>query len=1310
MAAVSNLNDGDEIAYITLDSTDDEGDPSKEYEIERILAQRRTKTGTECLVRWHDYPLAEATWEPRKRLPPAVLKDWKSQRARVKAGQEGRFKIRQWKEQRVQQLREKHQRHTKRNDLRAKLGLDKSDWPKSLEELIKEIEDGYQSEDTDDDSSITYRSPVPTASPRKQSPTQIQGKSSETSQAAEAPSMFEETPVGSQSPPKRNQSDTASAEAPRSPTTATKPNDIAQSLGASKAQSPALPEKRPAAKATTQNLFIPRRSSTDKPVENVFTGGTTRKKRTTLKEVAADTSKEPKFLSHRHRRQLEKASRDRENEAPPQPPKHMISLDSVASQTTQTSSQQPQTQQHAGPADDEHQVVPAPSLPHRSALKRTTSSQHLEATRPPEPQRRKSVHFAETIQAREPSPEPSLFIEDESNGPNDSIRGNKQSQSAEGIIRPPTPPLGQSKDGVGSHAQPRSVPKKCYFGSKSGTEFVLLFNNIPQDMSVDWLANFKSQACLKFSHMCMVQSFAAQFRLGLTQHHILAMGTVSAVTEQTALDTIAERLRSTAQGIICHAIDFCILIFPQQPSVWNIEANTAFGKHTSVKYVLFHPGEMKQEDLAPEKTDIESQQGLNSLPQGLRQLYGLNFRIVSPPKLQTSKKHHFFLAFPSNALEQARLIAFWLKLSSTVEVECAIFDSFSPGGWYQYLEESSQAGGGGVIVHEDALWKIRQFPGMFEVLNNTNSGRSTVSVFKTSIRETVASDWTDKPSVIGNFSLRLLALPGKIGKIFLLTPGFILSRPKQASQFLGWFTSIYGREDAAFKGKLAIPADFVDWLGFLLAEKIRRDEARGEQKDYLTKIAHTIIKLERSEEMRHLLEVAPAVIDANDEQSLVNWLGWWSILNLDQYGRSYVCGSDHTITNFTVRIEPPRYEKGTVNDPEMPSQPPNADLNVGLTDDLVVPKAPRSMLQRTSDFELVPNDDPSTLQNYLHNLQIDILKRMTPLWLFFRPIAHWQSGMAFNLGDMRGDWATTSEWFNKLNPFSDCPKDKGGIIRNSYLSFFYTPIKNGSLGHGQPNKAIQYRPWIGVLRPVEPHKRPWQRIEMFIWDVVYQERFRGDQKVRLRDLDPVHRTVLELVSEKNGYKNPDIPLKKVWVGGRDQLETEFTSSLDITLDYLNKFARDVKQWLPAPTSNIPTRGWKFVEEGDTDDEDRLDADGDVMMDVDQSNEQVEHFSESAKEQSGEEDGDDDDAEARRIIFHPPQGLSTGLGGKSLCRNVLYSRSRAADRNSSGRPFDYTFPVTASWYGQQVAEGRDFKHMMVDTWRKVFDQLKVVTDE
>ena len=1310
MAAVSTGNDGNENEYISLNSTDDEGDLSKEYEIERILAQRRTKNGTECLVRWHDYPLAEATWEPRKRLPPAVLKDWKAQRARIKAGQEERFKIREWKEKRVQQLRGKHIRHAKRNDLRAKLGLDKSDWSKSLDEMIKEIEDGYQSDDTDDDSSITYQSPVPTSSPPKQSPTQLQGRHSRTSQVAAASSLLEEEPVEFQSSSKRNQGDIAFVEIPSSPTTATKPNGVAQMLGVSKTTLPALSERRPAAKETPQSLFIQRRSSTEKPAENVFTGGTTRKKRITLSEIAADTSKEPKFLKHRHRRQLEKASRDRENEAPPLTPQRMISLDSVAAQTTLMSSQQPQAQEHPAPEADENQSEPAPSLPQRSALKRTISSQHFEATRPPEPARRKSVHFLETVQAREPSPEPSLFIENESDDPNDSIGGNEQSQSPEGIMRPPTPPLGQPKDGLGSHAQLHSVPKKCHLGSGSGKELLLLFNNISQDMSVGWLAKFKSQASLNFSHMCVVQSFAAQFRLGLAPHPILAMGAVSAVTEQTALDTIADRLRSTAQGIICHGGDFCIMIFPQQPNEWNIEADIAFGKHTSVKYVVFHPGEMKQEDLAPEKSETESQLGLNGLPKGLGQLYGLNFRIVCPPKLQTSKKHHFFLAFPWNALEQARLIASWLKLASTAEVECVIFDSFSPGGWSQYLEESSQVGGGGVIIHEDALWKIRRLPGMFEVLSNTNSGRSTVSVFKTSTRETVASDWTDKPSVIGDFSLRLLALPGKMGKIFLLTPGFIVSKPKQASQFMVWFASIYGKEDAAFKGKLAIPADFVDWLGLLLAGEIKRVDGIGEPKEHLTKIAYTIIRLQRSEETRHVLEVAPAGIDPNDEQSLVNWLGWWSILNLDQYGRSYVCGSDHTVNNFTVRIDPPRYEEGTMNDPETPLKLLDADQSVVSTNDVVVPKAPRPVPLRTGDYELVPNDEAITLQNFLQSLQMDLLKRNTPLWLYFRPVSHWRPDMAFNLGDMRGNWATTSEWFNKLNPFADCPKEKGVMARNSYLSFFYTPVENGSLGNENPKKAIEYRPWIGVLRPVNPHRRPWLKTEMYIWDMAYQGRFRGDQNVRLQDLDPVHRTVLELVSKRNGYKNPGMPLKKVWVGGWDQLETEFTNPLDITLDYLNKFTRDVKHWVPAPNFAIPTRGWKFVKAGDADDEDRRDAGGDVIMDVDQQDEQVENIAGTNKEQSGEEDDDDEDAEPRKIIFHPPQGHRKGIGGTSVCRNILYSRSRTANHKSGGQPFDYTFPLTTSWYGQQVAEGRDFKHMMVDTWKKVFDQLKVATDE
>ena len=51
----------------------------EEYEVERIIAERRTKKGIEYLVRWAGYSPLYDTWEPKRALTnaPEVVSKWK---------------------------------------------------------------------------------------------------------------------------------------------------------------------------------------------------------------------------------------------------------------------------------------------------------------------------------------------------------------------------------------------------------------------------------------------------------------------------------------------------------------------------------------------------------------------------------------------------------------------------------------------------------------------------------------------------------------------------------------------------------------------------------------------------------------------------------------------------------------------------------------------------------------------------------------------------------------------------------------------------------------------------------------------------------------------------------------------------------------------------------------------------------------------------------------------------------------------------------------------------------------------------------
>ena len=56
----------------------------EEYEVEKIITERRTKKGLEYLVRWEGYGPLYATWEPRRSLrnAPEVISLWRRSRSK----------------------------------------------------------------------------------------------------------------------------------------------------------------------------------------------------------------------------------------------------------------------------------------------------------------------------------------------------------------------------------------------------------------------------------------------------------------------------------------------------------------------------------------------------------------------------------------------------------------------------------------------------------------------------------------------------------------------------------------------------------------------------------------------------------------------------------------------------------------------------------------------------------------------------------------------------------------------------------------------------------------------------------------------------------------------------------------------------------------------------------------------------------------------------------------------------------------------------------------------------------------------------
>jgi len=95
-----------------------------QYDLERILAERRTSDGRQWLVQWKGYPEERSTWEPRESFPcEETLDDWQAQKMRIARGYDKPYDVAAF-EERVSAIEHaRAMRKAKRRAKRIRLGL-----------------------------------------------------------------------------------------------------------------------------------------------------------------------------------------------------------------------------------------------------------------------------------------------------------------------------------------------------------------------------------------------------------------------------------------------------------------------------------------------------------------------------------------------------------------------------------------------------------------------------------------------------------------------------------------------------------------------------------------------------------------------------------------------------------------------------------------------------------------------------------------------------------------------------------------------------------------------------------------------------------------------------------------------------------------------------------------------------------------------------------------------------------------------------------------------------------------------------------
>ncbi|KAL2160092.1 hypothetical protein VTH06DRAFT_1747 [Thermothelomyces fergusii] len=359
---------------------------------------------------------------------------------------------------------------------------------------------------------------------------------------------------------------------------------------------------------------------------------------------------------------------------------------------------------------------------------------------------------------------------------------------------------------------------------------------------------------------------------------------------------------------------------------------------------------------------------------------------------------------------------------------------------------------------------------------------------------------------------------------------------------------------------------------------------------------------EAQDEDNSSLIYADPSIDPNDEQSLVNWFGWWATLRADQFRKFHVIGSSQSITRYGCRrgervVRIPKYSKVTLNDPdavlevvqEMNDQADTAEAGARSHEETSPPLPSKRITRPTFGdgpwsfrSNLIRTEDSESFASYLGSLTR--LPGGKSLWGLYKfPVSWFDLEMATHFGDFSARYARIHDWFNFTFPFGKSLTDSGaqkkGERYNTYVGFFYT-IADKEWDYPDvvpPQKPLERHPWIAVYRPVNPHKTRYTRCEVVIWDPAASTRYPNGQVPAEKDLIFMQRQLIQHVRDHCDEKNHGTWLDQAWYGGWDwPAECDADNPIDVTLLFLERLLVKIRQYLPAPELVMEARGWKRI--------------------------------------------------------------------------------------------------------------------------------------
>ncbi|OTB01590.1 hypothetical protein M426DRAFT_14341 [Hypoxylon sp. CI-4A] len=1309
----------DDFDTISLTSTDPgDQDEDKEWLVENIFAEQphpERPGESQYLIKWDGFPMDQCTWEPTEHLGQGLLEGWERRKSAVEAGELEAFDLEIW----YSACREKDERHERRNAKRKRLGLkltapfplpstspveENSISPTTVSPITRYDEPGIDDNiiQKKGDSNQTGLTPTSEAKPKSKPKDVVKRKNSRDNLPKKPFLPKKITPVPPPKLPPRTLEAARPAPGKGTPGTtmtgyqgtARKPSDGSNS-GSSKPSgkmptSTSLAHKF-SAKRSASNGLRPLLPVAPKQTPNIFIGGKERKKRTNLSDAMDDHSKTPKTFSSMRRMNMAKKrgieKSDRYHPDLSQIPAHFIVTPGPndrpkADQINKAG----QTKPH-GPSTptDQSPIVESPTA---------MSPTDMSPTTPAPKARKKSVRFTDVSDAIPKDVPMGGTVEDMAGRTEGGLHAAEHPHL--GTTSPPARRLSLAT--YQERGQTQVVLKKAVFGKEGSDPIRVLFSNMSRQ-NQPWLTSFIAQEALYFNSVCASYNFIPH-KSGLIEE-IVSSGTVESYSQNiiATLKTVAENLQRDSFGSHLVTERFSILVYPSQCDGWSGLGVEKHDSESPLRYIIYKSPIDAKHHLP--RSIPRAPAPLTAVSQGshgqvlIKDLFGLDFAQFLPQDPKQKDNQVFMLLFPDREVQVRNIIKLWLR---SCQPNCRIFSHELQDSWVKFHETVRAGAAGTIILHEDIAVSIRKLPRAQYLTEytfwNLSTGQYNPPRFPSDVYD---------PIEPGTLQMTRLF---PYGRAFLITPSFALSDPGRLVDFLNWFKA-YCRNPHYL---IMACANFPDYLEAVTLEKEQEREEISQKHEHDPRLDNILEELglsrktlddrfraweilqdimgsagdENTDEDIRKVEWITDSIDPNDEQSLVNWFCWWSATKCDRYRKFTVLGSGKTKNKAAYRnIEIPVYTQETVSNP---------DLAIAREDQL---RRAREAAELARDA--IGLGQETTVQNHANAKTIsntsrhfdDISPRLHstinhlpnfPKWLKIHrtPISWLHVQMADHFGDPRCTHDTFKNWFGGT-PIA-------ASFFNTWVGLFHTI--DDEWDATTPARAYRNHPWIAALRPINPHYRCFEKMELFIWDVSFEARGRGSKN--RPPLLAMQRRLINFIRDQLPLREADQSLDLVYISSKTSIQQRPGDSLlDITCQRLEEMAVNSKIWLPPFENLLPSRGWIEVPKRD--------------WDMPNTNEQS-ALLEIEKQHTTIRRHPCDENRPERSIFHAPRP-NTQAPMATRCTNHLYECALSARADDgSCKIMTYRYKSTLDWYHDMKVEGRDATHVLVDSADKVIERL------